>query len=167
MPDEVYGSMEDEYIFGIYEPTIGPRSRKDTYDDFEDDDPKPSKNRESYWIYAASTKKYKKPTKYSGKWLIFIEPKFIDAAWEQIKDATERGILGGQAKVSTLKSFKGDKHVICVYTYNWKDGKDVMRVREALREIGFEKPLPYKSDADTRAGKYESTGHKNISKYFE
>lgn len=126
----------------------------------------PSLAERVYWIYAESTKKAKKPTKDSGKWLIFCPTDQIDAAWNQVKDATERGMLGGKSKVSTLKGFRGKDFVICCYTYNWKDEEDVMRVREALRELGFEKPLPYKTDADTMAGKYEATGHKNIAKYY-
>lgn len=127
----------------------------------------PSKATHVYWIYAESTKKYKKSTPNSGKWLLFLKPEFIDAAWEQVKDATEQGLLGGQSKVSTKKGFKGSDFVICVYSYNWKDEKDVMRIRQELRELGFEKPIPYKTDADTLAGKYSSKGHKGISKYYE
>ncbi len=127
----------------------------------------PSKAKSVYWLYAENKKKARKPTKNSGKWLIFEKPQFIDAAWEQIKDATRKGLLGGKSKVSTLKGFRDNEYVICVYTYNWKDEKDAMRVREMLRELGFEKPLPYKSDEDTLKDKYVETGHKNISKYYE
>ena len=126
----------------------------------------PTKSSRVWWIYAESKGKHKKPTKNSGKWLLFCPPEHIDAAWEQIKDATERGLLGAKSKVSTLKGFRGKEYVICVYTYNWKDEEDVMKVREVLRDLGFEKSIPYKSDEDTILGKYEATGHKNISKYF-
>lgn len=105
-----------------------------------------------------------------GKWLVFVPEKFINAAWEQIKDATEKGLLGGSSKCSTLKGRKngpGSDYVCCVFTYDWRDEKDVMRVREALRELGFTKPLPYKTDADTIAGKYACKGAKKISKYWE
>ena len=127
----------------------------------------PSKNKQVWWLYAESRRKKRQPTKDSGKWLIFCPPDQIDAAWEQIKDATEKGQLGKKSKVSTLKGYKGKDHVICVYTYNWKDEKDVMKIRNTLRELGFEKPLSYKSDADTLAGRYENKGHKNIAKYYE
>ena len=128
---------------------------------------KPSEAQRVYWIYAESTNKYKKPTEYSGKWMCFIPEKYIDAAWAQIKDATERGLLGGKSKVSTLKGKRGDDYVCCVYTYNWKDETDVMRVREELRELGFTKAIPYKTDADTLAKKYAHKGDKGIAKYFE
>jgi len=44
--------------------------------------------------------------------------------------------------------------VINVYTYDWTDEEDVMRVRAALRRLGFKGKLTYKSDEDTRARKY-------------
>jgi hypothetical protein len=91
----------------------------------------------------------------------------LNIAWEQIKDATEQGLLGGRSKVSTLKGEKGKEYVICVFTSDWKNEKDVMRVRDRLRELGFEKPLPYKTDADTIAKKYACKGDRKISKYWE
>ncbi len=57
--------------------------------------------------------------------------------------------------------------VICVYTYDWMDEKDVRRVREELREIGIARKIPYKSDQDTLDGKYQVSGHTRISKYYE
>jgi hypothetical protein len=129
----------------------------------------PSKAVKTWWLYAESKKKYKKATKRSGKWLSFHTPEFIDAAWEQVKDATELGLLGGDSKCSTKKGWKGpgNDFVICIYQYDWRDEKDVMRIRDALRELGFTKPLSYKTDADTIAGKYSCNGAKNLSKYRE
>ena len=57
------------------------------------------------------------------------------------------------------------KGLICVYTSDWRDQEDVMRVREALRQLGFTNKLYYKTDDDTYAGVYRFTGHTNISKY--
>ena len=115
-----------------------------------------------------SRRPYKKNTKNCGKWLCFIKPEFIDAAWEQISDATQQGLLGGRAKCSTRKGWKGgdNEYVICIYTYDYKDTTDVMRIREELRELGFTKPIPYKTDADTKAKKYAGCGQK-IAKYYE
>jgi hypothetical protein len=211
MPDEVYGAMEDDYIFGmssepstetLYDRQDRHRRKKlgltDPEQDFDynylpeyvnsnkytHEDIKrfqkslsescgetiPTESTRVWWLYAESKHKYKKATQWSGKWLIFCPEKHIDSAWEQVKDATEEGLLGGQSKCSTLKGRKGgpgSDYVICCYTYSWKDEKDVMRVREVLRELGFVKPLPYKTDADTIAGKYACKGEKKISKYWE
>jgi len=67
---------------------------------------------------------------------------------------------------STVSVDDSSNTVICVYTYDWTNEADVMRVRKALRDLGFTRKLPYKSDADTYAGKYRATGHTRISKYY-
>lgn len=133
----------------------------------------PSKVTERYWLFAMTKGDYPKRTNNSGKWLIFVDRKDVDDVWAKIKKATEEGKLGEDSKVSTLKPKPSDigyekgKHVICVYTYDWTDRKDVNRVREELRKLGITNKLPYKSDEDTLQGKYRITGHRGISKYYE
>jgi activator of 2-hydroxyglutaryl-CoA dehydratase len=152
---------------------------------------KPSEHIEDcYWIFASSPaykeevrKIYKQPImkkgmvkkseSKTGKWLIFVNRKNIDEVWQKIKSATEEGILGIEAKVSTATpkpediGYDNDTHVICVYTYDWTDEKDVKRVREELRKLGITNRIPYKTDEDTGKGKYRARGHKRISKYYE
>lgn len=135
-------------------------------------DAKPSEVIEVYWIYAIRKKgKYPKPTPRSGKWLIFVDPKNVDEVWLKIKKAVEEGKLGGSAKVATAKpnplAGRSDAKVICVYTYDWTDEKDVKRIRDELRQIGITNKIPYKADEDTLRGKYRIRGHKRISKYYE
>ncbi len=126
----------------------------------------PSKCNHIYWLYAERQKgRYRKATKRSGKWLIFAPAAEIDALWVKVRELTERGKLGNDSKVSTKRGNKGRDHVICVYTYDWTDEADCMRIREGLREAGIEKPLPYKADADTLAGRYAEKG-KTLSKYY-
>jgi hypothetical protein len=132
---------------------------------------KPSEVTNIYWIYAERKKgKYPKPRR-SGKWLIFVDPKNVDEVWAKIKKATEEGKLGDDVKVATAKpnplAGKSGANVICVYTYDWTDEKDVKRVREELRKLGVVNKIPYKSDEDTLSGKYRVTGHTKISKYYE
>lgn len=55
----------------------------------------------------------------------------------------------------------------CVYTHDWKDEDSVQFIRQGLRDIGITKPIPYKTDADTLAGRYASTGARGIAKYYE
>jgi len=62
---------------------------------------------------------------------------------------------------------KANTKVICVYTYDWTDESDVMRVRAELRNLGIVSKIPYKSDDDTLNGKYANTSNQRISKYFE
>lgn len=133
---------------------------------------KPSETYGTYWIYTERKRgKYPKPTQRSGKWLIFVATKNIDKVWAEIKKATEEGKLGNSAKVATAEpsplAGKSKARVICVYTYDWKDEKDVKRVREGLRRIGITNKIPYKTDRDTLGGKYIMMGHTRISKYYE
>ena len=189
MPDEVYGAMEDDYIFGmssepstetLYDRLDRRAGRKSSLDKFmeaqeeyerqhfikEKIEESPTRCLDDYWVYAESKSKYKSFTGRAGKWMCFIPEKYIDAAWQQVKDATERGLLGGRSKCSTKFGKKSDDYVIICHTYDWRDEKDVMRVREVLRELGFTKPLPYKTDEDTLKNRYAHNS-KNISKYYE
>lgn len=133
---------------------------------------KPSEVAEVYWIYAIRKKgDYPKPTTRSGKWLIFIDNKDVDEVWAKIKKATEAGKLGDSSKVATAKpnsnATNPNTKVICVYTYDWNDENDVRRLREELRKLGITNKIPYKTDEDTLAGKYQIMGNKKISKYYE
>jgi hypothetical protein len=135
------------------------------------DDPKPSQVTDVYWIYAVQKSgKYPAHSERGGKWLVFVPVAQIDEVWAKIKDATEKGLLGGSAKVATAMSnpnaTSGAK-AICVHTYDWTDEKDVRRVRAVLRELGIVAKIPYKADNETRAGSYANRGHRRISKYYE
>ena len=136
-------------------------------------DANPSEITQVYWLYAFRKKgQYPKLASRSGKWLIFVSPKNVDEVWRKIKKAVEEGRLGNSAKVSTaktnpLRSKRSKGHVICVYTYDWTDKKDVKRIREELRKLGITKKIPYKADEDTLAGRYHTTDHDRVSKYYE
>ncbi|MGB3208098.1 MAG: putative phosphothreonine lyase domain-containing protein [Crinalium sp.] len=132
----------------------------------------PSQETIAPWLNAKRKKgTYPKDTNRTGKWLIFVPTEKIDNIWLTIKEATEEGILGSAAKVSTAmggaNSTDPNENVICVYTYDWADEQDVMRIREELRKMGITRKIPYKTDEATRSGKYRATGHQKISKYWE
>lgn len=125
------------------------------------------------WLYAARKKaeKANDPTRgrNSGKWLVYAQPDYIDEVWQGIKKATEKGALGPYSKVSTAKpdpKSRGLEHVICVYTRDSDNVKDVMRIRAQLKKMGIIKPIPYKTDQATVDGKYSVNGYRNISKYY-
>lgn len=129
---------------------------------------KPSETDCVYWLYVEDLRrKHPKPTDRSGKWLVFCKPDEIDETWSKVKSAVAAGNLGRTAKCSTRKGFKGSDYVICVYTHDWKDEDSVQLIRQGLRDIGITKPIPYKTDADTLAGRYAATGAKGIAKYYE
>jgi hypothetical protein len=50
--------------------------------------------------------------------------------------------------------------VIYVYTPDWREEEDVMRVRERLRELGFVDRLGYKRNIETFQGQYSQKGKK-------
>lgn len=99
----------------------------------------------------------------AGKWLIFLPPEEVDSAWTRVRDATCRNELGISAKVSTARpnpDSRDNRKVIYVYTADWQDEADVMRVRERLRELGFEERLGYKRNIETYKGEYSEKGKK-------
>jgi hypothetical protein len=133
---------------------------------------KPSEVTEVYWLHAYRKKgSYPHHTTRGGKWLIFVPFTAVDKVWSKIKHATEEGKLGAVSKVATARpnpnAANPKSSVICVYTYNWQDKKDVRRVREELRKLAITNKIPYKSDEDTIKEKYQITGHRRISKYYE
>lgn len=133
---------------------------------------KPSTVTDAYWIYAYRQKgDYPQRSHDSGKWLVFVPEKEVDEVWEKIRSATQEGKLGQASKVATAKDNPlaggSTNKVICVYTYDWTDKEDVMRIREELRQLGITNKIPYKADEDTLSGKYRITGHTRISKYYE
>jgi nuclear transport factor 2 (NTF2) superfamily protein len=103
----------------------------------------------------------------AGKWLIFQEPDQVDTSWKKVRDATVAGELGISAKVSTAKpnpDSRDNRKVIYVYTKDWADEADVMRVREKLRELGFVDRIGYKRNLETFAGEYAKKG-KRVTYY--
>ena len=95
------------------------------------------------------------PNDKAGKWLIFIsntKEEFLKH-WSIIKVATLEGKLGVAAKIrKPVRRLEG--LVICVYTKDYSDIDDVKRVREVLRDLGYDKTLPYKPDYETAAHNY-------------
>jgi hypothetical protein len=103
----------------------------------------------------------------AGKWLIFQEPDNVDVVWKKIRDATVARELGISAKVSTAKpnpDSRDSRKVIYVYTKDWADEPDVMRIREKLRELGLTDRIGYKRNIETFAGEYAKKG-KRVTYY--
>jgi hypothetical protein len=95
----------------------------------------------------------------SGKWLVFRHRDEIDEVWTKIASSTINGELGSSAKVSTALQ-EEMRHVICIYTEDYFDNDDIMRVRTKLRELGIEETLYYKPDIYTRLNIY--SGNKAV-----
>lgn len=116
----------------------------------------PTKNKIENWLSYFSEKEYPKHTSDGGKWLIFCSEENVDKTWLKIKKAQDKKLLGDSSKVATkinAERYKGS-YVICVYTYDYKDKEDVLRVRENLFKLGFTEKLHYKRDKETRENIY-------------
>ncbi|MDD1719863.1 MAG: DUF1917 domain-containing protein [Methanoregulaceae archaeon] len=125
----------------------------------------PSKTTYMYWIVqdAPDIRPDAIEDELAGKWLIFLPPELIDDAWKLVRDATADRTLGISAKVSTAKEnpdSRDSMKVIYVYTADWRDEADVMRVRSRLRELGFVDRLGYKRNIETFKGEYSQRGKK-------
>ncbi len=129
----------------------------------------PTKTTQMYWIVldAPGSAPEAIEDENAGKWLIFQDPDQVDASWKKVRDATVAGELGISAKVSTAKlnpDSRDNRKVIYVYTKDWADEIDVMRVREKLREMGFVDRIGYKRNIETFAGEYSKKG-KRVTYY--
>ena len=125
----------------------------------------PSKTTRMYWIVQDAPKPTERglDDEQVGKWLIFVPADEVDEAWRKVRDETARGMLGISAKVSTAKpnpDSRDERAVIYVYTRDWADEADVMRVRERLRDLGFTERIGYKRNIETYRGEYSEEGRK-------
>ncbi|KAJ2973471.1 hypothetical protein NUW58_g8929 [Xylaria curta] len=90
-----------------------------------------------------------------GKWMLFCTYFEVNAVWEIIAKATANNELGIAAKVAPKSNVdQRTERLICVYTPDFSDKKDVTRVAERLKQLGLvkNKPLYYKPDAYTYLG---------------
>ena len=130
----------------------------------------PSQVYASYYIYAKNKKKifypYREdsPFEISGKWLIFqMKGGKLDNVWKEVKRLTEKGLLVDECKVSAMIKMPDipnkDVGVICVYTYNSNDKKDLLRVAKRLFNIKGVERLVYKENIpkDDKKSKYVVT----------
>jgi hypothetical protein len=129
----------------------------------------PTKTTQMYWIVqdAPGSAPEAIEDENAGKWLIFQEPDQADSAWIKVRDATVALELGISAKVSTSKpnpDSRDNRKVVYIYTKDWADEPDVMRVREKLRELGFVDRIGYKRNIETFAGEYAKKG-KRVTYY--
>jgi len=125
----------------------------------------PSRTTQMYWIVEdnPSAGEVDVTGEQVGKWVIFSDAADVDALWQKVRDATVAGDLGISSKVSTARpnpDSRDDRKVIYVYTKDWSDEADVMRVRERLRALGVTGRIGYKRNIETFAGEYAVRGKK-------
>jgi hypothetical protein len=88
----------------------------------------------------------------SGKWMLFPSKQNVNEIWEKVKILLAENQLGNGAKVASGES---KTYLICLYTYDFQDVRDVFRVLVAIRRNrlsgGY---LNYKTDEATSQGLY-------------
>lgn len=69
--------------------------------------------------------------------MIFCDPKNVDAVWATVARATANDELGIAAKVAPCpeEGLPKRERLICVYTEDFRDRRDVGRVIQKLREL--------------------------------
>ncbi len=85
----------------------------------------------------------------SGKWEMEIDPKRVDEVWDLIKKLIDKNqIWGAQVTTRWIREERDlEYHMIRVYTPNYLDEKDVLRVGDLLKDkCGIEKRIIYKPD---------------------
>ena len=108
----------------------------------------------------------------SGKWMLFLSNKNVDAVWTQVKSLLAENQLSYCAKVAPAVH-AGAAYLVCIYTQDHDDIADVFRVLKAIRSSGLmmSRAIHYKTDEATYRGEYASTssgvflGKKLVSKY--
>jgi hypothetical protein len=68
--------------------------------------------------------------------MIFAQPNEVNAIWSVIARATAKNELGIAAKVGPDDGHDRKPRLICVYTKDFTDIKDVSRVVHKLKDIG-------------------------------
>ncbi|CAO2652229.1 Nn.00g005120.m01.CDS01 [Neocucurbitaria sp. VM-36] len=86
----------------------------------------------------------------SGKWMLFPKSVDVTCIWKIVVKGVIDDRLGSAAKVATDDG--SEERLICVYTRNFQDVNDVLRVLHELEAMGLlstERPIYYKPDAYT------------------
>jgi hypothetical protein len=90
----------------------------------------------------------------AGKWVVESARDAHEETWQTVKSATRSGRLGFAAR-TTVTSDGSHRPVTLVYTYDFEDHDDVLRVLAALRGLGFADRLSYASGEDTAGRPYD------------
>jgi len=88
-------------------------------------------------------------TYLSGKWEIPVLPEKVDDFWRKIRNLVEDDkIWGAQVTTKWIREKKdSEKHIIRVYTPNYLDKNDVLRVGNLLKNrCGIPRKICYKPD---------------------
>lgn len=128
-----------------------------------------------YWIHAfPENSNVTIDAERVGKWLIHLGCQQVSHCWSRVREATEHGRLGISAKVATDWGTDNDpagpfksQHVVCVFTRDYRDRADVLRVAKELRVVDAvrRQVLQYKPDLMTLSGFFSGNTPGSIAIY--
>jgi len=70
------------------------------------------------------------------QWMIFCQPNEVDAVWSVVARATANNDLGIAAKVAPDGGDDRRPRLMCIYTKDFTDMKDITRVVRKLKDLG-------------------------------
>lgn len=121
------------------------------------------------WIWATHKHRVNESYQRSGKWMLFPNSGKVDEAWFKVVDLLADRKLGGCAKVAPVCRKQNNMHVICIYTSDHENVKEVFSVLHTLRNSGISSAssctLNYKTD-DATYGAVYATDHAAVSAGF-
>ena len=89
----------------------------------------------------------------SGKWMLFVEEKYVDYIWKIVSENTVNGNLGCSAKVSAKESLmEGEKYLICIYGKEFWDKENIIRILNKIKSLGLYVRCAFKPDCWTYMG---------------
>lgn len=112
------------------------------------------KDKKVTWVYCFNRDIEQELTSRSGKWMLFIPPKYIRECWDKIKEGVSSGNLSCAKTIPASRFY--DVYATMIYTKDYKDKSDVARVLKYLISVGLKgkRRIYYKTDDQTRAGIY-------------
>lgn len=127
---------------------------------------------EREWLEESLSDMATKCSVTNGKWMLFPRPQQVDDIWAVVAKGTLEGRLGSAAKVATDAGDGKPERLICIYTEDFSNVRDVKRVLKEIRRLGLvssekgAKPIYYKTDAYTYLGITSDNDYKlKASKY--
>lgn len=98
-------------------------------------------NESLYWIRIRSPTMVFPHSKFFGKWMLFPKEEDFDNTWITVAVAMMHDLLGPRCKANN--------RVVIIYTYDFRDATDVLRVGLNLQRIFPARHLSYKPDVFT------------------
>jgi len=132
----------------------------------------PSLTKDVYWIEARPPNgETETDRRLVGEWLLFVVPRKLDEAWDKVRKATIDSRLGFLSKSATAKKNynmpSASNRMIVVYTSDYFDIDDVLRVGRELNDLGFgtSTPIYYETDDARYAHRHVVKGDSSIPLY--